>query len=117
MFVRYVVKGVPVNKFIGMVELEQATSNGVLAALDKALYNFAGVSLESQKQKLINANLGAAVNMCIYNGVAAQLQRRNGDQVTVTHCINHGLELSIVDLRKDDPYIQIFESTLKVILI
>ena len=117
-FVRYVVKGVPVNKFIGMVELEQATSNGVLAALDKALYNFAGVSLETQKQKLINVNLdGAAVNMGIYNGVAAQLQRRNGDQVTVTHCINHGLELSIVDLRKDDPYIQIFESTLKVILI
>ena len=67
MFVRYVVKGVPVNKFIGMVELEQATSNGVLAALDKALYNFAGVSLETQKQKLINVNLdGAAVNMGIY---------------------------------------------------
>ena len=38
----------------------------------------------------------ASVNMGIYNGVAAHVKNRNGQHVTVTHCINHGLELSVL---------------------
>ena len=53
--------------------------------------------------------------MGIYNGVAAQLQRRNGHHVAITHCINHGLELAIVDMRKEESYITEFESSVKVI--
>ena len=57
---------------------------------------------------------GAAVNMGIYNGVSTLQQHRCGDQVTVTHCINHNLELALMDLRKNKPYLDIFEKTLKV---
>ena len=38
-----------------------------------------------------------------------------GAHLTVTHCINHGLELAILDLCKDDPYLKEIDSTLKVI--
>ena len=114
-YVRYVVNGVPINKFVGLQEVEHANASGVLAAIDACLSKRVGVLVDTQKQKLINMNLdGAAVNMGIYNGVSTLQQQRCGDQVTVTHCINHNLELALMDLRKNEPYLDIFEKTLKV---
>ena len=75
-FVRYVVGGEPVSKFIALQEVKDAKAAGVLDAIDTA-----------------------SVNMGIYNGVAARVKNRNGQHVTVTHCINHGLELSVLDTR------------------
>ena len=72
----------------------------------------------TQKQKLVNINLdGAAVNMGIYKGVGVLQQRRCGAQVTVTHCIYHNLELALLDLRKEEPYLDMFEKILKVVMI
>ncbi|CAL4252057.1 unnamed protein product, partial [Meganyctiphanes norvegica] len=117
-YVRYLVAGEPVNKFLGLQEVEHSTSDGVLAAIDTVLLQHADISLEMQKQKLVNVNLdGAAVNMGMYNGVGALEKQRHGPQVTVTHCINHNLELALLDLRKDEPYLAIFEKTIKVIII
>ena len=66
----------------------------------------------------MNINLdGAAVNMGIYNGVGVVQQRRCGAQVMVTHCINHNLELALLDLRKEEPYLDMFEKTLKIVMI
>ena len=114
-YVRYVVNGVPINKFVDLQEVEHANASGVLAAIDACLSKRVGVLVDTQKQKLINMNLdGAAVNMGIYNGVSTLQQQRCGDQVTVTHCINHNLELALMDLRKNEPYMVIFEKTLKV---
>ena len=73
-FVRYVVGGEPVSKFIALQEVKDARAAGVLDAIDTA-----------------------SVNMGIYNGVAARVKNRNGQHVTVTHCINHGLELSVLE--------------------
>ena len=116
-YVRYVANGIPENKFIGLQEVENSTSMGVLAAIDKVLNDRMMVSVETQKNKLVNINLdGAAVNMGKYNGVGAIQKGRIGAHLTVTHCINHGLELAILDLRKDDPYLKEFDSTLKVII-
>ncbi|CAL4059898.1 unnamed protein product, partial [Meganyctiphanes norvegica] len=113
-YVRYLVAGEPVNKFLGLQEVEHSTSDGVLAAIDTVLLQHADISLETQKQKLVNVNLdGAAVNMGMYNGVGALEKQRHGPQVTVTHCINHNLELALLDLRKDEPYLAIFEKTIK----
>ena len=62
---------------------------------------------------MINVNLdGASVNTGIYNGVATQLQERNGPQVMMPHCINHNLEIAIVDMRKEESYISEFDSIL-----
>ena len=99
-FVRYVVGGEPVSKFIASQEVKDARAAGVLDAIDTALSVVSGVSIKTQAEKLININLdGASVNMGIYNGVAARVRNRNGQHVTVTHCINHGLELSVLDTR------------------
>ena len=117
-YVRYVVNGVAVNKFVGLEEVEHATASGVLDAIDNGLRKRVGVDVDTQKEKLVNMNLdGAAVNMGIYNGVGTNQKLRCGDQVTVTHCINHNLELALVDMRKEEPYLDIFEKTLKVFLI
>ena len=116
-FIRYISNGVPVNRFIALVELESGDAPGVLQAIDKAL-DLVGINMEAQKERLVNINLdGASVNMGIYNGVAARLQTRLGPHVTKIHCINHQLELAILDLRKDNSYLGIFESTLKVSLV
>ena len=92
-------------------------ASGVIKSIDEAL-NLVGVGIDQQKNKLVNINLdGASVNMGICNGVTTQLQTRFGPHLTKVHCINHQLELAIVDLRKDSDYLGIFESTLKVSLI
>ena len=97
--------------------MEDATVNGVLSAIDNVLQTRAGVSVEVQRKKMVNLNLdGAAVNMGVYNGIGAIQRRRIGDHLTVTHCINHGLDLAILDLHKDMSYLKEFESTLKVII-
>ena len=112
------VNGVPVNKFVGLEEVEHSTAGGVLAAIDSCLKKRVGVLIRTQKEKLVNNNLdGVAVNMGIYNGVGAMQQLRCGGQVTVTHCVNHNLELALMDLRKEEPYLDIFEKTLKVLFI
>ena len=116
-YIRFVCNGEPTNRFISLVELTSGTAGGVLNAIDTAL-NLVGVGIEDQKSKLVNINLdGASVNMGIYSSVAAQLQERLGPHITKIHCINHQLELAIVDVRKDSAYLVIFESTLKVSLI
>ena len=108
--------GVPVNKFVGLEEVEHSTAEGVLGAIDSCLKKRVGVLMQTQMEKLVNINLdGAAVNMGVYNGVGAIQRARCGGQVTVTHCINHNLELALMDLRKDEPYLDIFEKTLKVL--
>ena len=89
-FVRYVVGGEPVSKFIASQEVKDARAAGVLDAIDTA-----------------------SVNMGIYNGVAARVRNRNGQHVTVTHCINHGLKLSVLDTRKEDEYLVKFDNTIK----
>ena len=114
--IRYVCSGIPINWCIALVEVENGTAGGVLQAIDNAL-SLVGVDMEAQRGKLVNINLdGASVNMGIYNGVAAQLQKRLGFHVTKVHCINHQLELAILDIHRDNPYLEIFESTIKVSL-
>ena len=46
-YVRYVVKGVPVSKFVGLEELENANADGVLTAINNALGKCTGVDLDS----------------------------------------------------------------------
>ena len=84
MHVRYDSNARAVNKFIGLQELEYEDAAGVLQAVDQVLQDKAGITLDMQRQKVVNVNLdGASVNMGIYNGLAAQLQQRNGRHIAV----------------------------------
>ena len=53
-YVRYVANGKPENKFIGLEEVEDSTSMGVLAAIDKVLNDRISVCVETQINKLVN---------------------------------------------------------------
>ena len=46
--------GKPENKFIGLEEVEDSTSMGVLAAIDKVLNDRISVCVETQINKLVN---------------------------------------------------------------
>ncbi|CAL4098347.1 unnamed protein product, partial [Meganyctiphanes norvegica] len=99
---------------VGLEELENANADGVLTAINNALGKRVGVDLDTLKNKLVNMNMdGAAVNMGKKAGVGFKQKALVGGHVTVTHCVNHGLELAILELHKDDEYLKIFESTLK----
>ena len=54
--------------------------------------------------------------MGVHDDFGAEQKQLIGDHLIVTHCINHGLKLAILDLRKSDSYLVIFDSTLKVII-
>ena len=113
-FIRYLAAGTPVTRFVALVELDDGTADGVLKAIDDGL-DLVGVDMKTQKAKVVNINLdGASVNMGKYNGVAVKVQTRLGSHVTKVHCINHQLELAILDIRKDNPYLGIFETTVRV---
>ena len=115
-YIRLVIEGEPINLFVGLQELASGDSSGVLLAVDTALQNKAGISLDMQRNMMVNVNLdGASVNMGVYNGLAACLQDRNGPHVTCTNCINHRLELTILEVRKDEPYVNTFETVVKSI--
>ncbi|XP_077863556.1 E3 SUMO-protein ligase KIAA1586-like [Saccoglossus kowalevskii] len=69
--VRYLDDGKPVNKLIGLVELEHAHADGIVAAIDKV---FGSVGFEDYRNKLIGFCAdGASVNMGETGGVRAKL--------------------------------------------
>ena len=116
-YIHYLKDGESVSKFVALEAVDNADAAGVLAAIDQALSSRLGISLEDQKKKMVNVNLdGAAVNMGVHNGVAIKLQQRHGSHLIATHCVNHDLELSILDMRKDDEYFIKFDKTLKVMV-
>ena len=71
-YIRCVIDGVAVNKFLGLQELDTANAAGVLQAVNWVLEIRASISLDTQKSKMININLdGASVNMGTYNGITS----------------------------------------------
>ena len=56
---------------------------------------------------------GAACNMGAKNGVAKKMNDIVENQVIVTHCVAHKLELGILDAVKEVGYLQKFEDGLK----
>ena len=95
--------------------MQQHSAVAVTAAAINNALSLVGVDEQDVMDKLVNVNLdGASVNMGIYNGVVAKLQQKIGFHLTKIHCVNHQLELAILDVRKDNSYLVTFESTLKV---
>ena len=113
-FIGYVHSGKPMVRFLQSVSTSSANAIGITKCIDEALETV-GVDLQSQGNKLVGICLdGAAVNMGKKNGVRAIFQDRV-PHILPVHCVNHNMELAIVDTRNHLPYLQKFENTLKEI--
>ena len=113
-YIRYVKSGKPTTKFVELVDVETSDAPGVYSGIQRGLKSI-GITLDILKQKLVCINLdGASVNMGKKGGVQA-LVKRDIPHTIAVHCVNHNLELAILDMKNQDPYMLKFESTLKEI--
>lgn len=111
-YVRYVQNGESVTKLAGFVAVDDANSEGIHKCILRGLLDI-GISESVLEKKLVGLNLdGAATNMGIYNGVQAMFKVKY-PHLIVVHCINHMLELGVLDTKKNESYMAIFESTIK----
>ena len=75
------------------------------------------VPVEVLKKKMVAVCFdGASVNMGVLNGMQALVKRDIGEWVLVVHCVNHNFELALLDMKKEDAYLQEFEEIVKLFL-
>ena len=90
-------EGVCENRYMALVEVENAHAEGVLAAINSA---FETVLIDNISDKLIAFTAeGASVNMGSKNGVQARL-RQDTPHLIDMWCMPHKLELSVSDALK-----------------
>ncbi len=93
--------------------VKSANAAGILEAIDEAV-NTMGIREDTWKKKVVCANFdGAAVMMGEKTGVAGRLKKRI-PHITI-HCVEHKLELAMLDSVKGCEYLVKFEDTLKTI--
>ena len=106
----------PVTRMASVENLENARADGVVDAIKRGLSK-CDIDLDKrsdQSAKLVCVNLdGAAVNLGAKNGVAKKLSDSVENNVIVTHCVAHKLELGVLDAVKKNDYLKKFEDTLK----
>lgn len=111
------------TKLADVVQLEHGHAEGVRGGLIKGLQTV-GVSIEMMTSKLVGINTdGASVNLGHKGGAVKLLidklnqevgdNENCGEYITVVHCVAHDLELAVCDAKKDVPYLEEFERTLK----
>ena len=111
-YVRFVKAGKPVTRFVQLVNVSSSDAKGVYAGIKKAMQSI-DVSEDKLKEKLVCINLdGASVNMGKWGGVQA-LAKKDFPHILAIHCVNHNLELAILDMKNSEDYMSKFESTLK----
>ena len=112
-FFRVVVDGIPKNIFIGLEELDFQDAHNLWEQIKKRLAQ-SGLSVATLKKKLVAVCFdGASVNMGVLNGVQSLVKRDIGNWVLVMHCVNHSFELALLDMKKNDEYLQEFEEVIK----
>ena len=95
--------------------LQNSRSEGVFEAIKLGISKV-GIDLEKLEPelKLVCVNMdGAAVNMGAKSGVAKKINDAVENNVLVTHCVAHKLELGVLDAVKEVNYLEKFEKSLK----
>ena len=95
--------------------LQNSRAEGVFEAI-KFGVSKVGVDIENMdpELKLVCVNMdGAAVNMGAKSGVAKKINDVVENNVLVTHCVAHKLELGVLDAVKEVSYLDKFEKSLK----
>ena len=117
--------------FVGIAQLKREDAAGTLQGIKEQLRRV-GVNLDDAvflelladiyggkpielPFRMVNANFdGASVNMGVNSGVA-QLLKQLFPWIIITHCVNHNLELAILDTKKGCPYMEQFNETVKIV--
>ena len=114
-FFRVVVNGSPKNIFIALEDLDFQDAHNLWEQIKQRL-SAAGLTVEVLKKKLVAVCFdGASVNMGVLNGMQALVKRDIGEWVLVVHCVNHNFELALLDMKKEDTYLQEFEEIIKTL--
>ncbi|XP_014669372.1 PREDICTED: uncharacterized protein LOC106810507 [Priapulus caudatus] len=95
-YARVIEDGVPKCVYVKMKAVEHAHAEGVLGAIEGAMSN-----IEGWKDKLIATGCdGASVNLGKHHSVTALL-KRDVPHLIAMHCVNHRLELGVLDALKE----------------
>ena len=98
-YVWFLGNGLPVNKYVAVVELKKADANGVIASINTGMVEF---GLENWKSRTVAfGSDGANVYVGRLIGVLAKLHVEIPWLLGV-HCLAHRLELSVLDALKDE---------------
>ncbi|KAK2554058.1 Zinc finger protein 862 [Acropora cervicornis] len=98
-YIRFLENGLPVNKYVAVVELKKAHAKGVIASINTGMVEF---GLENWKSQTVAfGSDGAPVYVGRLNGIVAKLHVEIPWLLGV-HCIAHRLELSVLDALKDE---------------
>ena len=98
-YVRFLENGLPVNKYVAVVELKKADANAAIASINTGMVEF---DLENWKSQTVAfGSDGTSVYVGRLNGVVAKLHVEIPWLLGV-HCIAHRLELPVLDALKDE---------------
>ncbi|CAG8776430.1 12701_t:CDS:2, partial [Cetraspora pellucida] len=105
---RHILHNLPVFRYLGIVKLQNASSNAIFNELDRfilakhlpleTLYHF--------------GSDGASVNLGHVNGIATKLKNRH-PFLTEHHCISHRLALASKDAAEQTPYFESYDETVR----
>ena len=111
-YIRYIIQGVPVVRFLGLSRLESCKAPDILSSILECAMRV-GLSSDIISKCLVGFGAdGASVMMGCHNGVAALLKGL-APQVIEVHCVAHKLELALCDAVKAIPFLDSFERALK----
>ena len=115
-YCRYVKKGNPVTKFLGIQHLEHAHADVTLAAIEKVVCNHLD-NTNTMYQKGVNCKFEAASVMSGCQGGARTKMQEKQPAMTFPHCTAHKLELAVLDTVKSDTNLEKLQSTLSAMLL
>lgn len=111
--IKYLENGMPVTLFLGLIEVENGTAEGILEGLGSF---FSQLGVANWKTKLVGLGKdGASVNVGSQSGLGAILKRDIPYLIQI-HCIAHKLELAVLDACKQVNYVEKFQNIVKRLL-
>ena len=112
-YFRVVIDREPKTIFVALEDLDFQDAHNLWEQIKARLAKH-GLTIAVLQKKLVSVCFdGASVNMGVLNGLQALVKRDVGEWVLVIHCVNHNFELALLDMKKEDPYMQEFEDVVK----
>ncbi|XP_054834515.1 E3 SUMO-protein ligase KIAA1586-like isoform X2 [Eublepharis macularius] len=90
----------PVNLFIGLIELEDVTANGIYQSLMSHIESL-GFTEEFLQENLVALTCDGATVMLGCRGGVSKLFKDRFPDIVIWHCASHRLELSVHDVVKE----------------
>ncbi|KAJ8037620.1 Adenylosuccinate lyase [Holothuria leucospilota] len=101
------------NKFVSIVELDDATAVGIQKGIHSGLSEIGQETKEIRVAKMVSVCFdGASVMMGAKGGVAT-LEKKDIPRLVEIHCVAHRLELAVLDALKSNSYLKEVEDIIE----